>query len=562
MSAEVYECDVLVVGSGAAGMATALRAADDGLDVIVVEKLSHLGGTSAISGGWLWVPGNRGQAGGDTRELAQRYVRALAGDSYREDLVTDFLDEVPGALAFFEDRTDVEFVYPDLAPDYRMEVEGAQKSGRAVTVQRADARVLGRDRLRVQPYLYELTVFGYMPEIGGDIATVIRANRSMRAFLYLTRRVLRTWTQGLFRRRSLTRSNGNALMTQMFSTASRLGVTSWTRARATQLTTDDSGRVVGARVERPEGPAQVRARRGVVLATGGFAGDAVTRSRYFAQDPSGDRHLTPTIGHDGDAVALSAPLGATIDSSPHQPASWAPLTSWRNLRGQIKVFPHLRAFGLPGLIAIDHEGRRFANESSSYHDFGMAMLERGTGTAETPAYIVGDRRAMHTYGIGYAKPWPLPSWYYRRVGYLIRERTLEGLAHRLGVPAGNLTSTVAEFNRGAQQGTDPRFARGSTWFHHFKGDMTHSPNPNLAPLGSGPFYAAPLRVGDLGTFAGLAVDRDHAVVREDGSPIDGLYAVGAASVSVFGGGYPGYGAHLGPAMVSGHRVGRLLAQPR
>ena len=183
-----YETDVLVVGSGAAGISAALAARKQGLDVVVVEKEPRLGGTSAISGGWLWVPGNKqGIAEGDTREDAETYIKALAGDAYDAESVKTFLDGVPEALEFFERDTDVEFVHPKMAPDYRMDAPGAKKSGRALTVERADARMLGDDRLRMQPYLYTYTVFGYMPEIGQDLTTFLEANRSLRSFGYVGR---------------------------------------------------------------------------------------------------------------------------------------------------------------------------------------------------------------------------------------------------------------------------------------------------------------------------------------------------------------------------------------
>ncbi|NYV74947.1 FAD-dependent oxidoreductase, partial [Streptomyces sp. UH6] len=560
MSKQTYECDVLVIGSGAAGVSAALKAKQQGLDVLVVDKEPYLGGTTAVSGGWLWVPGNRqGVAEGDTREEAETYIRALAGDSYDPEAVGSFLDLVPEALDFFENEAGVEFHYPQTAPDYQMDTPGARKSGRALTVSRAGGRMLGKNRLRVQPYLYTYTVFGYMPEIGPDIATFLKANRSLKAFLYVQRRVIRTWVERLLFRRAFTRTNGNALMTRMLASAGDLGIPLWTDAKVTEILKGDDGVVNGA-VLTGARPGVVRARYGVVLAAGGFSGNAMLRTRTFRHDPRGDDHFTPTIGHQGDSYFLAERHGGVLDTRPHQPASWGPVTVWKNLRGQDRVFPHLRAFGLPGLIAVNRKGERFANESFSYHDFGVEMIKEDAGERDTFGWIVADRKAMRTYGIGYAKPWPLPTWYYKKVGYLVEGSSVQDLADRIDVPPAALERTLAEFNADAAEGRDGRFQRGSNWFHHFKGDMEHKPNPNLAPIDKAPYYAVKIQMGDLGTYAGLAVNGRSEVVTSEGEAVPGLYAVGTAAVSVFGGGYPGYGANIGPAMVFGYQVGRDIAR--
>ncbi|MFI5589969.1 FAD-dependent oxidoreductase [Amycolatopsis sp. NPDC051758] len=221
----IANCDVLVIGSGAAGIAAALRAAHDGHSVVVVEKEPYLGGTTAISGGWLWVPGNeQGMREGDTRADTESYLKHLAGDRYAPEKVKAFLDEVPEAMRFFADDAGIVFQYPEKAPDYRREIPGARVSGRAVTVRAADARMLGRNRLRVQPYLQSYTVFGYMPEIGMDIAMLLKANQNGKAFAYAARKLTRTWPETLLHQRAYLRTNGNALMTRMIAAADELGV--------------------------------------------------------------------------------------------------------------------------------------------------------------------------------------------------------------------------------------------------------------------------------------------------------------------------------------------------
>ncbi|MFD2399678.1 FAD-dependent oxidoreductase [Prauserella oleivorans] len=445
-------CDVLVIGSGAAGIATALKAAHDGHSVIVVDKDRYLGGTTAISGGWAWVPGNRqGVAQGDTREEAETYIRHLAGKSYDPQATGAFLDTVPEAMDFFENDAGIKFQYPEKAPDYRMDAPGAKVSGRAVTVPAVDARILGHNRLRLQPYLLSYTVFGYMPEIGPDIAMFLKANQNLKAFAYAAKRVTSTWAQTLLHKRAYTRTNGNALMTRMIAAADEAGVRMWTSTSAQEILRDASGVVCGARISG-EHSGEVRARLGVVIAAGGFSGNAELRKRFFPHDPDGTNHTTPTIGHHGDSLRLAEPFGGHIDDKPHQPAAWGPVTVFRGLRGQKRWFPHLRAFGLPGLIAVDREGVRFANESLSYHDYGVEMIDNDRGRKGTYGWIIADQKAMRRYGIGYAKPWPFPQVYFKRSGFLHKAPTVAELAQKIGVPADRLQATLDEFNAGAARG--------------------------------------------------------------------------------------------------------------
>ncbi len=551
--------DVLVIGSGAAGIATALKAAHDGHSVIVIDKEKYLGGTTAISGGWAWVPGNKqGREQGDTREEQVAYIKALAGDGYDEARVAAFLDTVPEAMDFLEQDAGVEFHYADRAPDYQMDVPGAKVSGRAVTCARTDARILGEDRKRLQPYLMSCTVFGYMPEIGPDIAMILDANVSLKSFVYTGRKVAKTWVETAMTGRSFDRTNGNAMATRLFFAAKQMGIRLWSSTKAIEIIQGTDGVVTGARIEG-EHQGIVEARLGVVVACGGFGGNKEMRKKYFPHDPTGDNHVTPTIGHDGDAYRLTAPLGGHIDASLHQPSSWTPITAFTNTLGQKTVFPHLRAFGLPGLVAVDRRGKRFANESLSYHDFCREMLANDAGHEGTGAWLIADDKAMKRYGIGWAKPWPLPQVMWKK-DYLKKAPTLEALAETIGVDAATLKETLDEFNTHAAKGEDPKFGRGTTEYQWFKGDMKHKPNPNLETIDKAPYYAVRIQMGDLGTYAGLAVNESGEVLDEGGQPIRGLYAAGAAAVSVFGGGYPGYGAHLGPALVFGYRIGRDLAK--
>ncbi|WP_460775692.1 FAD-dependent oxidoreductase [Microbacterium sp. GXF7504] len=557
----MHECDILVVGSGVAGLATALRAAHDGLNVIVAEKSPHFGGTTALSAGWSWVPGNRkgAAATGDTREEVETYLRALAPDTLNEEKVAAFLDTVPEAIDFFEDHTSVTFSYPEKAPDYKMDLPGAKLGGRAILPTDADIRMLGDRRKELQPYLSSYTVFGYMPQVGPDMATILKANQSLKAFVYTASKLLRTWVDTALYQQPMTRTNGSALIVRMVASALASGVRVWTRTPVTELVTDETGAVTGAVLGGAQA-GRVTARIGVVLAGGGFSGDAELRRRYFPHDRHGGEHFTPTQGHDGSSARMALAAGGRINDDVSSPVSWAPVTVFKNLRtGAQRLFPHLRQIGLPGMITVDRHGKRFGNEALSYHDFGGQMLEHMKDEESVFAWIVGDAKLMHKYGIGYAKPWPIPRFLFYKMGYLHKGRTVEALARKIGVDPQGLAETLERFNRDAVAGVDTEFGRGSTAYNHFRGDLEHKPNPNLAPIDKGPYFAAKVRMGDLGTFAGIDVDEHNAVIRADGSRIRGLYAVGAAAVSVFGGGYPGYGSHIGPALVFGYRMGRDIA---
>ena len=551
--------DLLVIGSGAAGLSAAVTAAHGGLDVLVVEKEHFIGGTTALSGGWAYIPNNPNgvAAVNDTYEEITTYLKELAGDRYDEAKVGAFLRTVPDMVQFFETETSVRFVYPELAPDYHMKAPGAKRAGRCVYAEPVDARVLGEDRMRVSPYKSEITVFGVMPQIGPDLQQFLNANRSVKSFAYVIRRVLRNWGERAIYRRGLDLSNGNALIARLVKSSADAGVRIDTDARVTKLIVEH-GAVVGAEVAQGGATRIVRARHGVVLANGGFSQSEELREKFF---PHGATHYSPTAaGSDGDNYRLGTGVGAAFDSDVRQPAAWAPVTIFQGTKGRTRVFPHLRGVGLPGVIAVDRHGRRFVNESNSYHQFCQAMLAANEGESDVHAFLLADAATMHKYGLGFAKPWPIPHLRYYRNGYLHSGKTLRALAENAGIDPDELERTVAEFNVGARSGVDPLLGRGEDEFNWFKGDMTHKPNPSLAPVEKGPYFAAKVRMGDLGTFAGLATDDHGRALDESGTPIPGLFAAGSAAVSVFGGAYPGHGANIGPAMTWGFAIGRHAAK--
>lgn len=553
-------CDVLVIGSGVAGLSAAISAAHHGRTVVVVDAARELGGTGAISGGWVYVPGNRhGRDQGDSRDQVESYIRALAGEHLDEPRLAAFLDTVDDALTFFESETLVEFIYPDQAPDYEMRQPGARTGGRAIHAAPVDGRALGAYRTKLRRPLREMTVFGVMPQIGTELQHFVRANRSVRSFAFAARKIARTSIERLIFGRPLTLSNGNGLMGRLVASAAALGIPMHPRVRAMSLVRHD-GAVTGAIVRTPSGTFAITARDGVVLACGGFSHDEALRRAHFPDVGSyGDTASPMTAEHRGEAVRLVAGVGGHIDDRTSQPAAWAPVTTFTRA-GRTRRFPHIRTIGLPGTIAVGADGRRFTNESDSYHAFGQAMMANTPPGADVEAFLVCDARTMRRYGLGYAKPWPIPRFGYLSSGYLLTGRTLRELAERAGIDPDGLEAEIAEYNVGARAGEDPRFGRGTTAYNRARGDADHTPNPTIAPVEQAPYYATKVRLGDLGTYAGLAVDADSAVLDADGEPVTGLYALGTAAASVFGGAYPGYGAVLGPSLVLGYRLGTTLAE--
>jgi succinate dehydrogenase/fumarate reductase flavoprotein subunit len=304
---------------------------------------------------------------------------------------------------------------------------------------------------------------------------------------------------------------------------------------------------------------EVRARRGVVLAAGGFPHDLARRRALFRHAPSGAEHWSPAPpGNTGDGLRLGEAVGAAVEDRYPNAAAWVPVSLVPLPDGTFGTFPHFVDRSKPGVIAVTRNGKRFVNEADSYHDFVQAMV-RATEGEEHAAWFICDHTAQRRYGLGYAKPFPLPLQPYLGSGYLKRGRTLEALAAQAGIDAAGLARTVAEYNGPAASGEDPAFGRGSTAYNRSLGDPAVQPNPCVAPLAKAPFYAVKVVPGDLGTFAGLRGDRHARVLDAEGRPIPGLYAAGNDLASIMGGNYPGGGITLGPAMTFGYIAAQHMA---
>jgi len=556
------DCDLLVIGSGAAGLSAAVTAAYHGLRVLIVEKDALCGGATALSGGWMWIPCNplsRADGIVEDVELARTYLRHELGPHYDAPRIDAFLAAGPQMVDFFENRTRLQFVSGSSIADIHALTPGAGTGGRSVAAKPIDGRELG-DLLRaVRPQNYETSLFGLGIMAGSDLYRFLHATRSLASFWYATTRMTRHWVDLLIHRRGMQLVNGNALVARLLQSAKELGVELRLSSPATHLLCVD-GVVRGAEIRTASGMTTIRARRGVVLATGGFAHDAARRRALLPRlTDGGEAWSLPPEAVAGDGVRLGESVGAIFDATVASPAAWCPVSVVRYRGGRTGLYPHIIDRGKPGIIGVLANGRRFVNEANGYHDYVSAMLAALPQGAEIASWLVCDHAFQRRYPFGMSKPFPFPVGPYVRSGYLLRGRTIEALAATCGIDGRGLADTLADYNREAREGRDPAFGRGATPFNRGSGDPDHKPNPCVAPIEQPPFYAIKVLPGSFGTFAGLKTDALARVLNEQGRPIEGLYAAGGDQANVMGGCYPSGGINLGPAMTFGFIAGRHAA---
>ena len=563
MTQESLSVDVLVVGTGASGMATAITAASQGLKVLVVDKEARFGGTTARSGGWLWIPGTRlakEQGIQEPAGAARTYLQHEATTHFDAARVDAFLEYGPKAIDFFTQKTCVQFDMPAVFPDYHAEVAGGQPGGRSMVTRPFNGRELGERIKHLAPPLPELTVFGMMLGSGPEIKHFMRAFKSPTSFAYVTRRLTKHAIDVLGHGRGMLLTNGNALAGRLAKAAMDLDIPVWLSSPVTQLVVEYDG-VSGAMVQHEGKTVKVTATRGVVLACGGFPHDVERRKQLFPHAPTGKEHFSPSpASNTGDGLKLAESVGGYVDGTIPHAAAWVPASVTTRSDGTQGVMPHFIDRAKPGVIAVTPKGVRFANEGNSYHDFVQSMVAACKGEKEVSAWLLCDHKALRSYGLGCVAPAPLPIGRHLRSGYLLRGNTVAELAGRIGVQPAVLEATVKAFNANAQRGDDPEFGKGSKAYNRYQGDALVTPNPCLAPLETGPYYAIKLVVGDIGTFAGLQTDAKTRVLNGAGQPIKGLYAVGNDAASIMGGNYPGAGITLGPALTFGYVAGLQLAQ--
>lgn len=549
------ECDVLVVGSGAGGLSVAVTAAHHGLEVLVVEKAPLLGGTTAWSGGWLWIPRNplaRRAGIEEDAEQPRLYLRSILGNNFDAGRVDAFLEHGPRMVSFFEENTAVRFLPGNAVPDFHGDAPGAATGGRSVCGAPFDGRDLGPAIHLLRRPPAEMLFHGLGIASGADLWHFLNATRSPRSALHVGGRLARHLRDVLVHGRAMQLVNGEALAGRLLKSALDRNVAFRTGTPVVRLLRDGDG-VRGAVLRTPHGEATVRARRGVVLATGGFPHAPERRRALFPHAPSGHEHWSAAPAtNTGDGLLLGESVGGDVDTAVQDAGAWSPVSRVPNGDGGHMNFPHLIDRGKPGVIAVTAEGRRFANEADSYHAFMRQMFAAIEPGAEVAAWLVCDHPFQRRYGLGAAKPFPVPLGRYQRSGYLVTAPTIAELARRCGIDPDGLAATVETYNRFARDGQDPAFHRGGTPYNRVSGDPGQRPNPCLAPIERGPFHAVKIVPGSLGTFAGLRTDAAARVLGADDRPIAGLYATGNDMASVMGGHYPSGGITLGPGMTFGY----------
>src|ERR1700722_9349801 len=545
------EFDVVVAGSGAAGMTAALTAADLGLSVVVVEKAGSFGGSTARAGGGIWAPGNavlRAAGVTDTADQARAYLAHLAGGDVPAGLREAFLEHGPAMLDLVLTRTPLRLAWVPGYADYYSEAPGGLARGRSVEPVPLDSRRLGAGLAQLgRPHLP--TPAG-VAITQADYRWLSLGPRHPRAILAGARVAGRAARGRLTGHRML--SLGQALAAGLRAGLLRGGVPVWLDTPLTGVEVRD-GRVTGIRATRDGEPVTVRARRGVLVATGGFERNEEMRRRY-QREPTGVKWTTGAPGNTGDGIWAGLALGAATGLM--DDAWWGPAIA-------LPGGPYfcLAERSLPGCLLVNGAGQRFVNESAPYVDAVHAMYDGNTPeNPHIPAWLVFDQRDRDRYVFAGLPPGrPLPRRWYA-AGSVVTAGDLAGLAQAAGVAAGGLAKTVTRFNEFAAAGRDEEFGRGESAYDRYYGDPRVRPNPKLAPLARPPFYASRIVPGDLGTKGGLRTDERARVLREDGTVIPGLYAAGNASASVMGHSYAGAGATTGPAMTFGYIAAHAMVE--
>ncbi|UGT55496.1 3-oxosteroid 1-dehydrogenase [Nocardia asteroides] len=546
--------DVVVVGSGAAGMTAAITAARHGLSVVVVEKASRWGGSTARSGGGVWIPGNpvlRDQAPPDDLAAARAYLRHIIGDDVAPELIDTYLDRGVEAFEYLAEHTPLAMRWVPGYSDYYPEAPGGRAHGRSVEPVPFDARGLGADLATLEPD------YGKAPRnlvlTQADFRQIHLGLRNPRSPLRALRIGTR-WIAGRVRGRHLL-ARGQALSAMLCQGLRAAGVPLLLETPLLALSTTGT-RVTGVRVGRDGGAREITARRGVVLACGGFEHDEAMRKQY-QRAPIGTEWTVGATGNTGDGIRAGQALGAAtafMDDAWWGPSIPLPRTPWFCLAER----------NLPGSLIVNDRAQRFMNESLPYVEATHRMYGgehgRGEGPGENlPAWLIFDQRYRDRYLFAGLPPrQPLPKRWFD-AGVLARADSIDALAREIGVPAAGLTATVTRFNGFARTGVDEDFGRGTSAYDHYYGDPRQRPNPNLGALETGPFYAARLVPGDLGTKGGLVTDAHARVLRADGTTVAGLYAAGNVGAPVMGHTYAGPGATIGPAIVFGYLAALDLA---
>jgi succinate dehydrogenase/fumarate reductase flavoprotein subunit len=556
-SQDTLEVDALIVGAGAAGMTAALVSAIEGLDVLLCEKSSQVGGTSATSAGTVWVPGTRqSREVGFTHGIteARQYLDAVIGEA-ADNRREVYLQTGPDVVDYLDRHSEVKFAPYLRHPDYLPNRPAATVGGRPLAPLPFDGRLLGADFGQVRPPIGELMALGGMMVGRDDIEPLSQPFASLAAFRAAASLLWRHATDRVRHRRGTRLLMGNALVARLFYSLRRRNVPIWLNASLQELIQSGT-RVSGALLAVDGKARRINVRRGVVLATGGFGG-SVERLNDYIRPPLA--HAVAFAGAAGDGMRIARAAGAAVEEDHASPAFWSPVSDTGWLPDGRGAFPHLSLDrAKPGLVAVNAAGRRFVNEAVSYHEFVLGMHRSHVSVPTIPAWLVCDRAFIKKYGLGRVPPgrWRLRQ--YIANGYLAEAASVEELARTIKVDPQGLRQTVQQHNRSAESGEDEEFGKGSTEFDRNNGDPRQAPNPCLGPIGTQPFYAMAVYPSTLGSSVGLRTDADGRALSAHGEPIAGLFVCGSDMASIMRGHYPGPGINLGPALVFAYRAAMAM----
>jgi 3-oxosteroid 1-dehydrogenase len=545
--------DVVVVGAGGAGMTAALAAARQGLDTVLVEKSSYFGGSTARSGGGVWIPGNyalreAGQVSPGDLEECRRYLDAIVGDVVPKVRRDTYLERGPEVMDFLRENTPVRFTWVPEYSDYLPEQPGGRARGRSVEPVPLDARFLGDEIERLTPPYTKAPA--NLVVMQADFRKISLGMRTLKGPLTLLKVMLRRILAIVLGRKMY--GMGNAIAIGLRQGLVDAGVPVVYDADLTELLLED-GRVVGVTVLRDGRPQEIRASRGVILGSGGFEKNQELREKFLPQ-PTDSAWSTGAEWNTGGGHLAGITAGAATDLM--DDAWWGPTIP---LPG--RAWFCLAERNLPGSIIVNAAGRRFMNEALPYVEATHAIYEgEATGVSHVPAWMVIDQRYRNRYlfaGLGPRQPFP-GSWY--KAGVVVKAGSVADLAEKIGVPAHALEDTVERFNGFARSGVDEDFHRGESAYDKYYSDPRVTPNCSLHTIDQAPFYAVKIVPGDLGTKGGLVTDEHARVLRADGTPIPGLYAAGNVSSAVMGNTYPGPGGTIGPAIVFGYLAAEDIAR--
>ena len=565
---EAETFDVIVVGSGAAGAMAALRSAEHGLSVLIIEKAHKFGGTSATSGGVMWIP-NHGLAAnetgqGDSREQVLEYLGAVTGAEVNPERLHAYVDEAPKMLQFLMKSGVTIFTspWPDYFPD-----KGGARADRSVICPTFDGRELGDERYPLMREQYNrFKLFGRYTMDLVETFSLMMQQKGWR--MTAAKMITRYWADFSTRRvshRDRRFTQGAALMGATYKAVFAKGAELRMETRLEELNVDKGGQVTGVTVSTLGRKYTINARHGVVLASGGFEWNQELRDRFYPV-PGLTRHSsTPEDANRGEGLIAAERLGAAVEHT--QEGWWIP-TMTLPMKGASNFHEiHQAAFdvGRPNSVCVNRKGLRFVDEATGYDSFGQAMVADHLKTgANMPCWLIFDASFRRKFSAGGLMPTvhtpdsKIPGDWWDH--YVFKADSLEALAGKIGVPWDALGQTITRMNEYAKTGVDPEFGRGGNIYDQFFGDPTVSPNPNLGPIITAPFYAVPINNGDLGTKGGLKCDGRARVVDAKGQPIPGLYAAGNVSGNPFGNCYPGAGGTIGPAMTFGFVAANDIAE--